>query len=89
MSFNIISVKQFRENFGGVKALLEEGKEVLLIYRSKPLAKIQPIKKREVLPQNKKLRLIDDLSGGIRLKSWTPQKLSKIIDKSYGKVLSR
>ena len=46
MNINTISVKQLRENFGELKAGLEEGLSYLLIYRSKPIAEIKPVIER-------------------------------------------
>ncbi|MGD9129689.1 MAG: hypothetical protein PVJ09_04345 [Candidatus Woesebacteria bacterium] len=42
---NIVSMKQFRENFGPIRKGLKRGKQYLLLYRSKPLAMITPYKK--------------------------------------------
>ena len=38
----IISMKQLREEFGPIKEALESGESFLLMYRSRPLAKITP-----------------------------------------------
>ena len=44
---NIISMKQLREDFSSVKQRLQAGEELLLIYRSQPLAEIKPVGKRK------------------------------------------
>ena len=38
-----ISTKELRENFLQVKATLERGQSMVLLYRSKPLAELKPI----------------------------------------------
>jgi len=48
----IISTKQLREDFEDVRNLLAESQFVLLIYRSQPIVRIQPVEKR---PSRKKL----------------------------------
>ena len=44
MSAQLISVKYLRENFSLVKDRLKKGLSFLLIYRSEPIAKIEPLK---------------------------------------------
>lgn len=44
MNVKTVSMKQLREDFPAVKQLLETGEELLLIYRSYPLAEIKPVK---------------------------------------------
>lgn len=43
MDIQTISVKKLRENFPWVKEELEAGKQLTLVYRSKPLAELKPI----------------------------------------------
>lgn len=40
-----ISTKELREDFSRVKAALENGQSLLLLYRSQPLAEIKPAQK--------------------------------------------
>lgn len=42
MNPQTISTKQLREDFSSVKAAMDAGQTLLLLYRSKPLAKISP-----------------------------------------------
>lgn len=44
MSLNIISTKELRENFDQLLAAMADGQSLTLMYRSKPLAEIKPIK---------------------------------------------
>jgi len=88
-------MKQLRENFSSVKKQLERGKELLLIYRSQPLAEMIPVKKFKKRKKPKKstlkenLELIDKLAGGLRSKvKWTPESLNKAYDKQYKEMLS-
>lgn len=43
MNLQIISTKQMREDFSRVKEAMEEGRTLLLMYRSQPLAQIKPV----------------------------------------------
>lgn len=51
-----ISVKYLRENFSFVRERLKNGSSFLLIYRSEPIARIEPIK--EAKDSNKILRTL-------------------------------
>lgn len=94
---NIISVKQLRENFGALKAELEQGESFLLMYRSQPLAELKPVKQKasgkvsdkERIKRN--LRTFKRLAGGIRLGKWakevTPERINELLDERYEKVL--
>lgn len=44
MDIQTISTKQLREDFMRVKTAMEEGQPLLLLYRSKPLAEIKPVR---------------------------------------------
>lgn len=44
MNIQTISTKELRENFSQVKAFMEAGQPLLLLYRSKPLAEIKPVR---------------------------------------------
>ena len=44
MQTQAISVKYLRENFSLIRAKLKHGLSFLLIYRSEPIAKIEPVK---------------------------------------------
>lgn len=88
---NIISMKQLREDFSAIKQRLQAGEELLLIYRSQPLAEIRPIKKRkkEAFKKRDYAKIIEKLAGGFKLGvNLTPEKLSKIYDKQYEEMLS-
>jgi len=92
---NIISVKQLRENFGFLKSELEQGKSFLLMYRSRPLAQLKPVKQKKFPSTQaqikKNLELVKRLAGGIRLgkfaKEVTPEKINELLDSRYEKVL--
>jgi antitoxin (DNA-binding transcriptional repressor) of toxin-antitoxin stability system len=45
MSILTVSTKELRENFSRVKAALDSGQSLLLLYRSQPLAEIKPAQK--------------------------------------------
>lgn len=95
---NIISVKQLRENFGALKAELEQGESFLLMYRSQPLAKLQPVKHAKLKKRKpskvqikRNLAKVRRLAGGIRVgkaaKDLTPEKINQLYDKQYEKLL--
>jgi len=96
MNINTISMKQLREDFSSVKEKLEKGEELVLIYRSQPLAQISPFskastknktKKQKKSKTEKKVALIKKLSGGFKLGDWTPEELNRIYDKQYEEML--
>lgn len=43
MTIQTISTKELREDFSQVRAALEAGQSLVLLYRSKPLAQIKPV----------------------------------------------
>jgi len=47
MTIQTISTKELRENFSQVREYMEAGKSLLLMYRSKPLAEIKPVRSRK------------------------------------------
>lgn len=51
MNIQTISTKELRENFARVISSIEAGQNLLLIYRSKPLAEIRPLA-RTVRPRS-------------------------------------
>ena len=87
-------MSQLRENFGQVKQMLAMGEELLLVYRSQPLAKISPIKaKRPTAVQQADLtkisaNFLEKLFKPIPLGgNWTPKKLKRVYDQQYEKML--
>ena len=58
MSIQTISMKELREDFTQVKAAMEAGQSMMLLYRSKPLAEIRPVKTKRKLRtfSNKQLK---------------------------------
>lgn len=44
MKFQTISTKELREDFSKVKAAMEAGESLILLYRSQPLAELKPVK---------------------------------------------
>lgn len=49
MNLNTISTKQMRENFDQVLSAMANGQPLTLLYRSKPLAEIKPLKNAKTL----------------------------------------
>ena len=90
MNINTVSMKQLRESFPDIRERLEAGEELLLIYRSQPLAEIKPVgKKARKVSKKNYTRMIEKLAGGFQLgTNLTPKKLNKIYDQQYGKMLS-
>jgi len=82
----IISTKQLRNEFENVRSLLEEGESILLIHRSQPLARIEPIEKR--LSKKRLLNQLKKIAGGLKLgRDLTPKKISRILNKRYESLL--
>ena len=46
MRLQTISTKQLREAFWSVKDAMENGQSLLLLYRSRPLAEIKPVRQK-------------------------------------------
>ncbi len=46
MTIQTISTKQMREDFSQVKDAMENGQPLLLLYRSRPLAEIKPVRQK-------------------------------------------
>ena len=46
---NSISVKELRQNFPSVRAQLKKGEKFIVIYQSKPIAKLEPLGDSESL----------------------------------------
>ena len=80
-----------RENFAEYKAGLERGQSYIIIYRSKPLARLEPIESNQKRSQSdikKSIEMVEKLAGGIEGgKDLTPEKLNEFIDQSYDEVL--
>lgn len=46
MNIQTVSTKELRENFAAVRARVESGESLVLLYRSKPLAEIRPVRRK-------------------------------------------
>lgn len=95
MNVQVISVKQLRENLPKIREGLKKDRVYLLIYRSQPFAKLEPLETdlglelEEIFPKKADFSLVDKLAGGLRLgKDLTPAKINKILDQRYEKMLS-
>lgn len=57
MNIQTISTKELREDFSRVKNAMENGQSLLLLYRSRPLAEIKPVRqKSETRPRSFSLK---------------------------------
>jgi hypothetical protein len=93
MNINMISTKQLRENFEMVKQGIEEGLSFILIYRSRPLAEIRPIERKETQFGSSKvvnriieaeLKQVEKLAGGFKFgKNLTAEQINRVIEKQY------
>lgn len=48
MNIQTISTKTMREDFSQVKDAMENGQPLLLLYRSRPLAEIKPVRQKNM-----------------------------------------
>lgn len=80
MSIQTVSTKELRENFNWVKEELESGKPLLLLYRSKPLAEMKPVKKTRKLRSFSKRELEKWVSSD-RLTEREQKQIETIIDR--------
>lgn len=69
MRINSISTKELRQNLPEVRAGLARGDGFLLIYRSKPIGRLEPIARQTF--QNTKIK-----GGGLRLQANSSQRLT-------------
>lgn len=94
MKTNIISVKQLRQDFEGVRQGIRMGHSYVLVYRSRPIAELRPLpggaesnEDRQAKIQ-RKIAQIRRLAGGLKLgKGLTPEKINRLYEKSYESVL--
>lgn len=80
MSTQTISTKELRENLPGIRSGLAKGNQYTIIYRSKPIALLEPI--ATVAPSRKVV------GGGFRLqeaagRKLTPEYLNKLAENKY------
>jgi len=96
MKLNIISMTQLREDFNQVRQRLMAGEELLLVYRSQPLATINPVKKKASGKNKKaKLKTTKEIKNWLKNKirplklggHWTPQSLNQTYDRQYQQML--
>lgn len=67
MQVQPISVKYLRENFASVRQSLKNGRSFLLIYRSEPIASLEPVKQKKT--GNQLLQRLLSLSDKLNFKS--------------------
>lgn len=80
MNIRTVSTKELRENFNWVKEELESGKPLLLLYRSKPLAEMKPIKETRNLRIFSK-RQLDKWIASDRLTEREQKQIETIINR--------
>ena len=81
MSVQSISTKELREHFPAVRAGLARGDEYLLIHRSQPIARLEPIKQAPgsgLRVRGGSLRLQANLKQQL-----TPEYLNRLADRRY------
>lgn len=94
MKTNIISVKQLRQDFEGVRRGIRLGHSYVLVYRSHPIAELRPLPNSAESHEDRRAKIqrkiaqIRRLAGGLKLsKSLTPEKINRLYEKSYESVL--
>lgn len=88
----IISVKELREHFDQVKEAVSHGQSLLLVYHSKPLAEIRPVREESLLSKEARIASNKDkikkLAGGMKLgKGFSPKEINSLYDQSYESLL--
>ncbi|WP_236973892.1 hypothetical protein [Membranihabitans maritimus] len=81
MMHHIISTKELRENLPRVRVALSKGESYTLVYRSRPIATLEPIRDK---PDNK----VRVSGGTLRLQAvseqpLTPEYLNKLAEDKY------
>lgn len=81
MAIQTISTKQLREDFGIVKDAMDDGQKLLLLYRSKPLAEIRPVKSRKSKLRTFSKRQIQQWIEDDKLSDSEQAKIDEIINR--------
>jgi len=81
MSIQTISTKELRENFSQFKALMAAGKPLLLLYRSKPLAEIKPVRQAKIRLRTFSRREIEQWITDDQLSPKESQQIDAIINR--------
>jgi antitoxin (DNA-binding transcriptional repressor) of toxin-antitoxin stability system len=84
MKFQTISMKQLREDFWSVKEAMEGGQSLLLLYRSRPLAEIKPVRQkilRTVRPRSFSLKQIQQWVKDDQLTTKQQARIDAIINR--------
>lgn len=79
MKIQTISTKELREDFSKVKAAMEAGRSLVLMYRSQPLAEIKPVKQKQQKLRTFSLREIKRWIADDQLTQEQQKKIDKII----------
>lgn len=89
MKTQTISTKELRENFERVKNAMARGESLLLLYRSKPLARIEPVQHTEELDSEEHLKEIRRLAGKVSSGAHLSiDDLNGLIDEQHDDLLS-
>ncbi|MBI5356095.1 hypothetical protein HZB78_00585 [Candidatus Collierbacteria bacterium] len=84
MNIQTISTKQMREDFSQVKDAMENGQPLLLLYRSRPLAEIKPVRQKtinEIKPRSFNLKRIQQWINDDKLTAKQQARIDEIINR--------
>ncbi|KKU45165.1 MAG: hypothetical protein UX62_C0040G0004 [Microgenomates group bacterium GW2011_GWA2_46_7] len=81
MNIQTISTKQLREDFSSVKTAMNAGQTLLLLYRSKPLAKISPVAQPKLKSRTFSKRQINEWIADDKLTPKQEQQIDAIINR--------
>lgn len=75
----ILSTKQLRQDFGKVVRAMRSGQPLLLLYRSRPLAKLEPVLQEPIKPRIFSKSQIQGWLSGDRLSGGKLRRINEII----------
>jgi antitoxin (DNA-binding transcriptional repressor) of toxin-antitoxin stability system len=81
MKVQTISTKELREDFSKLKSAMEEGRSLLLLYRSRPLAEIKPVRQQTQSLRSFSLREIKQWIADDQLTEKQQRRIEAIINR--------
>lgn len=81
MNIQTISTKELREDFSQLKTAMQRGQSLLLLYRSRPLAEIKPVRQNYLKPRSFSLRRINQWIADDKLSPAQQTKINAILNR--------
>lgn len=81
MNIRTISTKEMREDFGQLRRAMQRGQSLVLLYRSKPLAEIKPIRTSGTKPRSFSQKQLKQWVADDQLSSTQHAQIDVILDR--------